>query len=62
MNTGRLEAYYEQGMEGRIIYAFLADNDLPSGAQREALVFLPHLDVSQTEGRSVLAMDGLVLA
>ncbi len=39
-DNGRLEAYYEQGMEGRIIYAFLADNDLPSGAQREALIFL----------------------
>lgn len=38
--NGRLEAYYEQGMEGRIIYAFLADNDLSPTNQMGALIFL----------------------
>ncbi len=53
---GYLEPYWEQGMEGRIAFMFLADNDLPPYGQREALIYLEN-----GQELTIFGEDGAIL-
>ncbi len=54
--SGYLESYWEQGMEGRIVFMFLADNDLPPHNQRKALIYLEN-----GQELTIFGQDGVIL-